>query len=142
MNNSLLPKIIVIGGPTASGKTNLAINAAQKFNGELINADSRQVYKYFNIGTNKGKIDHISSIKVNNNTSIPIVKLEKKTRGYLFDFLDPHQDFTLNEYQEYDTELKTKIDEYNNSMPFLNDVIGYSHLNHEKYQIGCFFTDL
>ena len=47
----------------------------------------------------------------------------------------------LNEYQNYDVDLKTVIDEYNNSMPFLDDVIGYSHLNHEKYNIGCFYTD-
>lgn len=47
------PKIIVIVGPTASGKTSLSLKIAQKFNGEVINADSRQVYKRLNIGTEK-----------------------------------------------------------------------------------------
>jgi len=48
-----LPKLVVILGPTASGKTTLAIELAQKFNGEIISADSRQVYKKMNIGTAK-----------------------------------------------------------------------------------------
>ena len=58
------PKIIVIVGPTASGKSDLAIKIAEKFNGEIISADSRQIYKGMNIGTAKptksemGKIPH------------------------------------------------------------------------------------
>lgn len=51
MKNS--PKLIVIVGETASGKSALAMEIAQKFNGEIINADSWQVYKSFNIGTAK-----------------------------------------------------------------------------------------
>lgn len=47
------PKIIFITGPTASGKSNLAIYLAKKINGEIINADSRQVYKYLDIGSGK-----------------------------------------------------------------------------------------
>ena len=46
----------------------------------------------------------------------------------------------LNTYTEYDADLKTKIDDYNSSMPFLDDFIGYSHLNHD-YATGCFYTD-
>ena len=46
-------KIIVILGPTASGKSNLAIKVAKKFNGEIISSDSRQIYKKLNIGSNK-----------------------------------------------------------------------------------------
>lgn len=48
-----IPKIIVILGPTASGKTRLGLDLAKKFNGEIISADSRQVYKYMDIGTDK-----------------------------------------------------------------------------------------
>ncbi len=47
------PKIIVIVGPTAAGKTSLSIELAQKFNGEIISADSRQVYGGLNLGTGK-----------------------------------------------------------------------------------------
>ncbi len=48
-----LSKIIIVVGPTASGKTDLALYLAKKFNGEIICADSRTVYKYLNIGTAK-----------------------------------------------------------------------------------------
>ena len=46
-------KIVVIVGPTASGKTGLAIELAMKFNGEVISADSRQIYRGLDIGTAK-----------------------------------------------------------------------------------------
>lgn len=46
-------KILVIFGPTATGKTQLSFKLAKKFNGELISADSRQVYKGMDIGTGK-----------------------------------------------------------------------------------------
>ena len=46
-------KILVILGPTASGKSDLAVKLAKKFDGEVISADSRQVYKGLNIGTGK-----------------------------------------------------------------------------------------
>lgn len=46
----------------------------------------------------------------------------------------------LNAYSEYDMNLKAVIDNYNN-LPFLNEVIGYAHLYHEKFQIGCLFAD-
>ena len=46
-------KIIVILGPTASGKSELAVKLARKINGEIVSADSRQVYKGLNIGSGK-----------------------------------------------------------------------------------------
>ncbi|PJA36917.1 MAG: tRNA (adenosine(37)-N6)-dimethylallyltransferase MiaA [Candidatus Zambryskibacteria bacterium CG_4_9_14_3_um_filter_42_9] len=49
----LKKKVLVIVGPTASGKSSLAVKLAQKFNGEIISADSRQVYKGLDIGTGK-----------------------------------------------------------------------------------------
>ena len=46
-------KLIIILGPTASGKTSLAVDIAYRFNGEIISADSRQIYKGMDIGTGK-----------------------------------------------------------------------------------------
>ena len=48
-------KIILISGPTASGKSSFAIKVAKKINGEIINADSMQVYKQLNILTARPK---------------------------------------------------------------------------------------
>ena len=45
------PKVIVIAGPTASGKTSLSIELAQKIDGEIISCDSMQIYKDMDIGT-------------------------------------------------------------------------------------------
>ena len=68
-----MEKIIVIAGPTAVGKTALSIELAQKFNGEIINGDSMQVYKGLDIGTAKvtreemaGIMHHLLDIKTVN----------------------------------------------------------------------------
>ena len=50
---SLGQKLVVILGPTAVGKSDLAVKLAQKFHGEIVSADSRQVYQGMNIGTGK-----------------------------------------------------------------------------------------
>ena len=57
------PKVIVICGPTASGKTNLSIELAKKINGEIISADSMQIYKDMNIGTAKPTKEEMQGIK-------------------------------------------------------------------------------
>lgn len=62
MENSLKPKIITIVGPTASGKTSLSLLIAEKFSGEVINADSRQVYKGLDIGTEKITKDEMAGV--------------------------------------------------------------------------------
>ncbi|MCO5233691.1 MAG: tRNA (adenosine(37)-N6)-dimethylallyltransferase MiaA [Chitinophagales bacterium] len=62
MQNNL-PKLIIIGGPTAIGKTSLAIELAQKFNTEIISADSRQIYKQLNIGVGRPSPIELSQIK-------------------------------------------------------------------------------
>ncbi|MGQ9644575.1 MAG: isopentenyl transferase family protein, partial [Ignavibacterium sp.] len=51
--------LITVLGPTAVGKTKLAAQLANYFNGEIISADSRQVYKHLNIGTGKDLGDYI-----------------------------------------------------------------------------------
>ena len=57
MNQS---KVLVILGPTSTGKTDLGLYLAKKFNGELISADSRQIYRGMNIGTGKVTTEEMS----------------------------------------------------------------------------------
>ena len=57
--NQMKSKILVILGPTASGKTKLAIKLALKFNGEIVSADSRQVYRGMDVGTGKDLEEYI-----------------------------------------------------------------------------------
>ena len=57
------PKVIVICGPTASGKTALSIRLAEKINGEIISSDSMQIYKDMDIGTAKPMKEEMQNIK-------------------------------------------------------------------------------
>ena len=56
------PNVIVICGPTALGKTSIAIDLARTFNGEIIGADSMQIYRHMNIGTAKPTPDEQSRV--------------------------------------------------------------------------------
>lgn len=73
-------KLLVICGPTATGKTSLAVKLAKKFNGELVSADSRQVYKGMDIGTGK---DH-----------------PKDTIVHLLDVVEPDEEFNVAKYYQ------------------------------------------
>lgn len=87
-----LDKIIVILGPTASGKTGLSIKLAKKYNGEVISADSRQVYKGMDIGT--GKIT------------------KKEMQGiphYLLDVASPKSRFTVTKFKKLGQRVILKI---------------------------------
>ncbi len=76
-------KIIVILGPTAAGKSGLAIKIAKKFNGEIISADSRQIYKGLNIGTEK------------------ITKKEMQgVKHFMIDIVKPQKTYTVVQYQK------------------------------------------
>ena len=57
------PKVYVICGPTASGKTALSIELAKKIGGEIVSCDSMQIYKEMNIGTAKPTIQEMQGIK-------------------------------------------------------------------------------
>jgi len=81
MKNNL-SKLIVVLGPTASGKTALAIQLAKKFNGEIVNADSRAIYREMKVATARPKIK------------------EGGVRHHLVNFVQPDQDFSLAEYKE------------------------------------------
>jgi tRNA dimethylallyltransferase len=56
------PKLIVLGGPTASGKTALALGLAERLGAEIISADSQQVYRYFDIGTAKPNASQLAQV--------------------------------------------------------------------------------
>ncbi len=62
LNSMNKPKVLVIVGPTASGKTSLSIELAKKFDGEVISADSRQVYRGLDIGTGKVTTEEMQGI--------------------------------------------------------------------------------
>ncbi|HEY5657868.1 MAG TPA: tRNA (adenosine(37)-N6)-dimethylallyltransferase MiaA [Myxococcota bacterium] len=56
------PRVVVVTGPTAAGKTALAIELAQRFDGEIVNADSMQVYRFMDIGTSKPTPEQRASV--------------------------------------------------------------------------------
>ncbi len=92
MTQTPKPKILVILGPTSSGKSDLGVRLAKKLNGEIISADSRQVYKGLDIGT--GKIT------------------EKEMKGvshYLLDVADPKRTFSVTRYQKLGRQAIKKI---------------------------------
>lgn len=68
--------LVIINSPTATGKTELAINLAREFNGEIISADSLQVYRYLDIGTAK-----------------PTIEQRNIVRHHLIDIVDPDEEF-------------------------------------------------
>ena len=77
------PKVIVIVGPTASGKTATSIKVAQKLNGEIVSADSMQIYKDMNIGTAK-----------------PTVEEQEGIKHYMIDVVYPNEEFNVAKYKE------------------------------------------
>ncbi len=82
-------KLIVIVGPTASGKSELAVKLAKKLNGEILSADSRQVYRGLDIGTGK-----VPGIWKNG------VFVYKNVPHHCIDFVSPKKVFTVAEYKK------------------------------------------
>ena len=77
------PKVIIICGPTASGKTALSIELAKKINGEIISSDSMQIYKDMDIGTAKPSKEEMQGIQ-----------------HYLLDFVEPNQRYSVAEFKK------------------------------------------
>ena len=77
------PKVIVIGGPTASGKTALSIELAKRINGEIISSDSMQIYKDMDIGTAKVTKEEMEGIK-----------------HYLIDVVSPEERYTVSDFKQ------------------------------------------
>jgi tRNA dimethylallyltransferase len=101
------PKLIAIVGSTASGKTSLSIQIAKKFNGEIISADSRQIYREMTIGTAKAPISSerstITKSSIHEKARITLKNLQPVTSQgiwhYLIDIKNPNEDYSLAEYQ-------------------------------------------
>ena len=94
-------KIIAVVGPTGIGKTEVVIKLAMKINGEIVNCDSRQVYKKLDIGTNKGLITKTPEFENLDKWKIFRYELEKSgIYGWLFDIVEPNEQLSLSEYQK------------------------------------------
>ncbi len=86
------PKVIVICGPTASGKTSLGIKLANRINGEIISCDSMQIYKDMDIGTAK-----------------PTLEERNAAKHYLVDFVSPDKRYSVADYKKDAEETIDKI---------------------------------
>lgn len=84
--------LLVIAGPTASGKSRAAVELALKLKGEVISADSMQVYKYMDIGT--AKVDQATRLRVPH---------------HLLDVVEPNQEFTVVDFKEGATAAAREI---------------------------------
>lgn len=76
-------RLVAVVGPTAVGKSRLALRLAQELNGEIVSADSRQVYRHMDIGTAKPSLEELSLV-----------------RHHLIDIVNPDEDFSLAQYQQ------------------------------------------
>lgn len=80
--NEMKPPLIIITGPTAVGKTSISIEIAKKLNGEIISADSMQIYRYMDIGTAKISRSEMEGIP-----------------HYLIDEISPDENFSVSDFQ-------------------------------------------
>lgn len=90
LNNK--PRIVIIVGPTASGKTDLAMRLAERFDGEIVNADSMQVYRGMDIGTAK-----------------PSIELRQSIPHHLIDIVGPEMNFSAADFRREATRAIADI---------------------------------
>ncbi len=100
-------KILIVLGPTATGKSALAIKLAKKFKGEIISADSRQVYKGLNIGTGKVTKKEMDGIP-----------------HYLIDIVDPKKQFTVSDFKKQ-AETNIRYIVYRGKLPIIVGGTGF-----------------
>lgn len=96
-----MKNLVILAGPTGVGKTDISIKLAKDINGEVISADSMQIYKYMDIGSAKVKKDEMGGIP-----------------HHLIDFLDPKENFSVSDYKQM---AEKAIDNVllNNKIPML-----------------------
>ena len=115
------PHVIILIGPTASGKTELAIEIAEHFKTRIHNIDSRQIYKFMDIGTAK-----------------PSNKQQKKIKHFLIDIEEPISPINVKQFQEIaQKSIKKEIKE--NNLPLL---VGGSGLYMNSITKGFFVPDV
>ena len=119
--SSYPPHVIVLIGPTASGKTELAIEIADYFNTNIHNIDSRQIYKFMDIGTAK-----------------PSVNQQKKIKHFLIDIKEPIHPINVKQFQEIAKKSINKEIKDNN-LPFL---VGGSGLYMNSITKGFFLPNV
>jgi tRNA dimethylallyltransferase len=120
--NGMKYNLITILGPTAAGKTRLAAQLAHRFNGEIISADSRQVYRGLNIGAGKDLDDYI----VNG----------KQIKYHLIDVVEPTEEFNLYSFNRMFYRAYEEIVR-NNKIPFLaGGTPLYIHSILKGYKLG------
>lgn len=100
----MLNKLLIISGPTATGKTDLAVDLAKKYNGELVSTDSCQIYTGLNIGTGKDQPD--------------------ETPIHLVDIINPDQKFSVSQFQKAGLEVINKLHSQN-KLPVLVGCSGF-----------------
>ena len=91
-NNSTKPPLLIIAGPTASGKSDAAVALAKRMNGAVISADSMQVYRHMDIGSAKIRKDEMQGID-----------------HYLLDCVDPTEEWNVVRFQQLAREAAAKI---------------------------------
>src|SRR3989344_8746134 len=110
-------KIVVIVGPTASGKSDLGIFLARKFGGEIISADSRQVYRGMDIGTGKVPKDIFQPTHDR-------IYVAKGVRHYLIDIANPKKTFTVIDFKKLGQKAISDIVNQNR-LPFIVGGTGF-----------------
>ena len=115
-----LPKIIAVVGPTASGKTALGIALAKKYNGEIISADSRQIYRGMDIGTAKASIETRDERQETGPSSVSRVPrlMSRGIPHHLIDIKNPDENYTVAEYKR-DAESAIKDILKRNKLPII-----------------------
>jgi tRNA dimethylallyltransferase len=118
--NNIKGNLLIISGPTAVGKTQISIELAKKLNGEIISADSMQIYKYMNIGAAKISKEEMQDVP-----------------HHLIDIIEPHENFTVADFKE---KALTAIDlvTQNKKLPIL---VGGTGLYIDSILYNHYFTD-
>jgi tRNA dimethylallyltransferase len=104
-------KILIILGPTSSGKSDIAIKLAKKFNGEIISADSRQVYRGMNVGTGKVERDQRSREipSIVEGSRIHNIYFSKGIPHYMIDIVSPRADYNVAKFKKQAEKIISDI---------------------------------